>query len=77
MQFRYNDQSVAAHSAVAYFLSAAHRTMLMWLREAQGNRLDGNELHSWWYGIMEQMAGRELRHKFFSEVLEQANAVRC
>ena len=51
--------------------------MLMWLREAQGNRLDGNELHSWWYGIMEQMAGRELRHKFFSEVLEQANAVRC
>jgi hypothetical protein len=57
MQFRYKDKSVAAHSAVAYFLSAAHRTMLMWLKEAQGNRLDGNELHSWWYGIMEQIAG--------------------
>ncbi|KIM80231.1 hypothetical protein PILCRDRAFT_9777 [Piloderma croceum F 1598] len=70
-----NDMSFTAHSAIARFLTAAHETMLKWLKEAQQQcNLDGNGLHKWWYEIMEQRAGRVMRRKFFSEVLDKVNS---
>jgi hypothetical protein len=71
-----NDMSFSAHSAIASFLAAAHKTMLEWLQEAQRqNGFDGNELLEWWYDIMERGTRREGRQKFFSEVLRKANTV--
>ena len=71
-----NDLSYKAHHDIACFLAAAHRTMLKWLKEVQKReRFDGLHLHGWWYDTMERSEGREQRHRFFSEVMEQVNAV--
>lgn len=68
--------SFTAHSAVASFLAAAHKTMLEWLQKAQRqNGFDGHELRGWWYDLMERRVPREGRLNFFSEVLRKANTV--
>jgi hypothetical protein len=65
-----------AHSAIASFLAAVHKTMLEWLQEAQRQHgFDGSQLHEWWYDLMEQRVRGEGRLKFFSEVLRKANTV--
>ena len=65
-----------AHSAIASFLAAAHKTMLEWLQEAQReNGFDGYELRGWWYDIMERGVRPEGRQNFFSELLRKANTV--
>jgi hypothetical protein len=68
--------SLTAYSAIARFLAAAHGIMLEWLKGAQQQlNLDGDELRTWWYVIMEQKEGREKRRNFFSEVVGKANEV--
>jgi hypothetical protein len=71
-----NDITLTAHSAIARFLTAAHETMLKWLKEEQQrSNSDGKRLRDWWHTIMEQSAGREKRRMFFTEVLERAKNV--
>ncbi|KIM77883.1 hypothetical protein PILCRDRAFT_604604 [Piloderma croceum F 1598] len=71
-----NDMSFTAHSAIASFLAAAHKTMLEWLQEAQRKYdFDGPQLHEWWYNLMEQSVREGERHFFFEEVLRKANTV--
>jgi len=71
-----NDMSLTAHSAIARFLAAVHKTMLDWLKEERHrNNFDGEKLHKWWYGIMEQRAEQKMRQKFFTEVLAKAKTV--
>ena len=54
-----NDMSLTAHSAIARFLTAAHETMLKWLKEAQQKyNFNAEALHTWWYDIMERKAGQ-------------------
>ena len=68
--------SFNAHSAIASFLAAAHKTMLEWLQKAQKqNGFNGDALRRWWYDIMERRVQRERRREFFSEVLRKANTV--
>ncbi|KAF8268647.1 hypothetical protein EI94DRAFT_1800166 [Lactarius quietus] len=69
-----NDMSYTAHSAIAFFLAAAHKTMLKWLRDAQQkNRFDRCNLHQWWYDIMEQRVPRNGQSQldFFTDVLSE------
>lgn len=71
-----NDMSLTAHSAIARFLTAAHETMLKWLKEAQQkNNFNAEALHTWWYNVMERKVGQQERRKFFSEVLGKAKDV--
>ncbi len=68
--------SLTAHSAIARFLAAAHKTMLSWLKgKRQRDNLDGKGLHEWWYNIMEQRDGQKMRQKFFTDVLAEAATV--
>ncbi|KIM86830.1 hypothetical protein PILCRDRAFT_4708 [Piloderma croceum F 1598] len=72
-----NDMNLTAHSAIARFLTAAHETMLKWLKDAQQqHNLDATRLHTWWYEMMEQRAGQIMRQNFFSEVLRKAKTIK-
>jgi hypothetical protein len=68
--------SYTAHIAIARFLAAAHKTMLSWLKEKrQRDKLDGKGLHEWWYNIMEERDGQNMRQEFFTEVLTKGATV--
>jgi hypothetical protein len=70
-----NQLSITAHAHVACFMGASHATMLKWLKKKREEGVDGKELHSWWYGVMESKEGWESRRQFFSEVVNEANLV--
>jgi hypothetical protein len=71
-----NDMSLTAHSAIARFLTAAHGTMLKWLKEEQQrSNFDEERPREWWHPIMEQRARREERQKFFTEMLDNVKTV--
>ena len=68
--------SLATHAAIARFLAAAHQTMLKWLKEMQKNNNSNVQwLREQWHEIMETSARREMRRKFFTEVLDTAKTV--
>lgn len=68
-----NDLSITSHIALACFVGAAHRTMLERLQSVKVQTVQ--ELHDYWYQLMEQQDDRSERNTFFSEVVANANAV--
>jgi len=59
---RDNDLNLTAHHAIACFLTAAHTTVLEWLKRAQSDKkFNGFQLHAYW-------------QKFFSAVVGLANS---
>jgi hypothetical protein len=70
-----NEFSNSAHAKIAFFLAAAHLTMLDRLQSAQRERnLNGPELLSHWHEQMESKVS-DYRSKFFQEVVSRIREV--